>query len=218
MQTSPTDFLYKIGVVAALFTCAYVISTRESATFDPEHAFDLLIDSGFHLRESQQNLELLDQRKILITTGINAQSSRIIVEKLLLLDGRDSSRPIDLYLRTEGGWEADAFSVIDTMHSIQAPVHIHAMGEVHSAGLMILTAGTGQRIVYPNTILGFHATDPGDGELWQERYEQLWIERSQLPRHWIEQRDGDFQYFTAAEAIEYGVADMIVSPENTINK
>lgn|GEM_PF-1479329 len=212
MKPSFSDYVFKLAVIAALGLCIYSIRSQPAPQLDLENAIDLIIDSGYNLPESNLVLELLDSRKILVTTGINAQSSRMIMEKLHILAARDASAPIDLYLRTEGGWEADAFSIIDTIRALEAPVNIHAMGEVHSAGLMILAAGTGQRIVYPNTLLGFHATHEDEGELWKARYSKFWGNYEKLPQEWIADEDGDMHYFTAQDALDYEVADQIVSP------
>jgi len=207
---SISDSFFKLAIIVALFSCAYSISTYRSAGIDFESMADYLVDSGFNFPESQQELELLEQRKILISTSINAHSSRSIIQKLLILNARDADAPIDLYLRTEGGWEADAFSVINTMRATTAPVNIHAIGEVHSAGLMILTAATGQRIAYPQTIFGYHALEEGELPEWVKRYEQLWGINSKLPKDWIAPRDGEMLYFTAEEALTYGVVDKLM--------
>jgi ATP-dependent protease ClpP protease subunit len=210
VKQSFSDSFFKIAVIAALGLCVYTIRDQPKLGFDVESAIDILVDSGYNLPESELAMELLKDRKILITTGINAQSSRMIIEKLLILNSRDPHAAISLYIRTEGGWEADAFSVIDTIRTIEAPVNIHAIGDVHSSGLMILTAGTGDRIVYENTILGYHALEPDDGNLWQDRYQKIWNDYSELPADWITQKDGSFNYFTALEAIQYSVADKLI--------
>ncbi|MFT4581548.1 MAG: ATP-dependent protease ClpP protease subunit [Gammaproteobacteria bacterium] len=72
-----------------------------------------------------------------------------LFKDLLLLDAIDSTAPIDLYIRTEGGWSNDAFSIIDVMQSMSAPVNTHAIGGANSSGAMILSADTGVRYGYP---------------------------------------------------------------------
>jgi ATP-dependent protease ClpP protease subunit len=184
--------------------------SRTDAEYVIESAIDQWLDAGYQQPESSLTLELLDERKILITTGINAQSARSTIEKLHVLAKRDATRPIDLYLRTDGGWEADAFSVIDTIQTITPKVNVHAIGEVHSAGLMLLASGTGQRIVYPHTLLGYHASYPEEDELWNERYDFFWREYGKIPNNWREIKDGEMHYFTARDAINYGIADQIL--------
>jgi ATP-dependent Clp protease protease subunit len=210
MQQRAPDYLSRLGIIAALLACAYMIRTHQNSQVNFENLTDHLVDAGFNFPESQQELELLEQRKILITTDINAHSSRSVIQKLLILNARDANAPIDLYLRTEGGWEPDAFSVIDTMHSTTAPVNVHAIGGVHSAGLMITTTATGQRIAYQNTIFGYHSLDDDETEEWEKRYLKLWETHGKLPNEWIEQRDDEMLYFTAKDAIKYGVADQLV--------
>lgn len=208
------DITLKVVLIGAVLWFISKNEQQEPPTFDFENAIDQFIDSGFHPTISPLEEALLNHRKIVITTGINAFGSKRIVEELLLLNAQDKESPIDLYIRTEGGWEADAFSIIDTVRSIQVPVNIHAIGDVHSSGLMILIAGTGERIVYENTILGFHSSDDDDVEPWKTRYQNLMSKHGNLPSEWLSREDGSFEYFTAAEAIKYGVADQIfASPD-----
>ncbi|MEM7600721.1 MAG: ATP-dependent Clp protease proteolytic subunit, partial [Verrucomicrobiota bacterium] len=135
------------------------------------------------------------------------------IAQLLALDLDDTNRPIDFYLRTEGGWEADAFAVIDTIRSIRSPVNVHGMGEVHSAGAMIIAAGTGKRVVYENTILGFHEAGPDEEEPFKSRYIEFWRQHAELPEHWLNSINEEMRYFNAEEAIEMKVADEIYPSE-----
>jgi ATP-dependent protease ClpP protease subunit len=45
---------------------------------------------------------------------------------------------------------------------------------------------------------------------WVKRYEKLWGINSKLPKDWIARRDGEMLYFTAEEALTYGVVDKLM--------
>ncbi|MGF1452683.1 MAG: ATP-dependent Clp protease proteolytic subunit [Opitutales bacterium] len=182
---------------------------------DYEWAFDNFADAGLGLNSPELDAELRERRVLVLTTDINAASSRLLIKQLLLLDRDNPGRTIDLYLRTEGGWEADLFSVVDVMQSLDSPVNVHAMGDVHSSGAAILAAATGERIVYPNTILGFHAAEEADGEIYIDRYVGLFERYANISNHWLNNRDGELYYFTVEEALRYGVADRIAGAEAT---
>lgn len=205
------DSFLRLALIAVLAFSVYTISQRHEHSFDVQDSIDLLVDSGLKLSHSELEKDLLALRKILVTTDVNAALSSAVIGQLLLLNAADSTAPIDLYLRTQGGWEADAFAIIDTIQSISASVSIHALGEVHSSGSMILAAATGERIVYPNTILGYHALEPNEDALWKERYIAFWRENANIPDSWIEREDGEMIYFDAAEAITYKVADALIN-------
>ena len=175
---------------------------------------DAFIDSGLGAEHIDRDRLDIDNRIIVTTYGVNSKFSQNIVSQLLILNRLSKNESIDLYIRTEGGWEADAFAVIDTMRSIDAPVNIHAIGEVHSAGIMILASGTGNGVVYPNTILGFHTLGEDEDDLFGERYLSFWENYAKLPDSWLSRKDDEMLYFTAKEAIEYGIADVLFPEKN----
>lgn len=202
-------FFYRLVMAAVLFAIGlflYGTSQSENET-DFIEVVDAVIDAGMDSPVDLNSPGFFERRVILSTSDVNAAFSRNVIAQLLALDADDKTKPIDFYLRTEGGWEADAFAVVDAIRSIQAPVNIHGLGEVHSAGSMILAAGTGTRFVYENTLLGFHSAGPGEEPLFEARYIEFWKKHANLPTHWIENRDEEMFYFTAKEAIEMGVAD-----------
>ena len=205
-----------VGIGAAVLGAIVVIEywgMRSDEVFDYYYDTECLIDYAIEQGLAPQNVEqreaLLSQRKIVTTIGVNVISSQEIMSSLLRLNGEDPQAPIDLYLTTLGGWEIDAFAIIDVMCSLEAPVNVHAVGESHSAGLMLLAAGTGERIVHPYTILGFHTAADDEDEIYLHRYQNFWREKAKLPESWIERLDDEMLYFTAEQAIEYAVADRI---------
>lgn len=197
-------------VVGALIY--YNHSLKEDDAFDSVEFADSLIQAGFETSVDPVEATLLAERTIVMTTDVNENSSRSIIRRLLLLEARNPGAPIDLYLRTEGGWEADAFAIIAAINAITSPVNIHAFGEVHSAGVMILSAGTGDRIVYPDTLLGYHALDGDEDELFRDRYINLFKKHAKLPPEWLARADGELEFFDAPRAISLGIADRLSIP------
>ncbi len=183
--------------------------TSDAPAFDADSLTDALVDTGLFSHELSKDSLNLSRRMIVVTSNVNAHFSKSLISQLLILNKLSGTEPIDLYLRTEGGWVADAFAVIDTIQSIEAPVNIHALGEVHSSGLMILTSGTGDRIVYPHTILGFHALDLSEEEIYNERLDSFWRQYADLPEECLARTFDSFFYFTPEEAVKYKVADFV---------
>lgn len=176
---------------------------------------DYLADSGMVLGETATERELLDHRTIVVSGDINAHQAGKVVRALRLLDARDPQAAIDLFLRTEGGWVDDAFAIIDTMHGIRAPVNTHSVGGTHSAGSMILVAGTGHRTAHRNSSIMIHAglsedeSSQSQGRVDNLRLRRLWRERAKLPEDWVTQVDEDFYYLDAEEALAKGLIDAI---------
>lgn len=207
------DYFFKLillgGVAAALIYFAE--SFKTSQEFDSESLVDAIVDSGNGFVTSETITALQAERKIVVTASVNANFSKELICNLLLIDSSDPGKPIDLYLRTEGGWEADAFAVVDTIRSIKSPVNIHALGEVHSAGLMVFAAATGSRTVYPNTILGFHTLDTDEDAIYKSRYLDFWRKITKLPEEWLNRRDDEMIYFSTADALKYKIADKLAN-------
>lgn len=210
------DFRYLLILLLVLYILLDTFRTSDSYEngVDEYDLVDAFIDSGLGAEHIDRGRLDIENRIIVTTYGVNSKFSQNIVSQLLILNRLSKNESIDLYIRTEGGWEADAFAVIDTIQSIDAPVNIHAIGEVHSAGIMILASGTGNRVVYPNTIFGFHTLGEAEDDLFGERYLSFWENYAKLPDSWLSRKDDEMLYFTAKEAIEYGIADVLFPEKN----
>ncbi|MEH6824981.1 MAG: ATP-dependent Clp protease proteolytic subunit [Motiliproteus sp.] len=177
--------------------------------------FNSQINAGIIRWDFENTDLLLDQRRILITSRINELTSKEVISKLIFLNQKDPLAPIELYIRTTGGWLNDAFSIIDIMHSITAPVNVHALGICQSAGTVILIGATGRRIAYPNSNIVPHfnrdeEVEPYSQEkLNRERFERLWRERTTIPEEWYPLIGDRLYNLTANEALEFGIVDDI---------
>lgn len=209
---------YQLIVIVLAVAVFVTLIKKQSFDYDyvdstVEYFVDELVDNGFLQNDYLMGAELRKSRKIVTSTNVNAHFSKELVSQILLLSQDGTKQPIDIYLRTEGGWEADVFAVIDVMRSIDMPVNVHAVGEVHSAGLMILSAATGKRYVYPHTILSFHSLYKFDEPEVKDRYKQFFKSHTKIPKDWIDDESDSLFYMTAEQAIEYGVADELFPAE-----
>jgi ATP-dependent Clp protease protease subunit len=162
---------------------------------------------------------LLGQRTILVTANINERTASDVVSRLLYLNARDARAPIDLYLSTQGGWVDSAFTIVDVIERLDAPVNTWAVGGCYSAGALILAAGTGRRRAAPNAIVMIHASlDPAGRQSWEyeqlalERYERVWRQRAALPAAWFPMTGGEEYYLSAQQALELKLIDEIAPP------
>ncbi len=187
-------------------------SPRSFATI----AVDEMIEAGVLTPSPDRYDPALDGRRILLTNAINEHTARIVVDRLFLLDGQDRRKPIDLYLSSPGGWGASAFTIIDAMHSIEAPVNAHALGQCYSSCALILAAGTGIRTAASHALLMVHAnldnsTAPYSYDrLDRARYETLWRDHAALPAGWFPMTSDRTYYLTPRQALEFKVIDKVV--------
>jgi ATP-dependent Clp protease protease subunit len=216
MKSQIISGLVTIGIVVGLIL--YLNNPRDAV--HPADLVDALVDAGIQFSANQADTELRTYRKIVIATDINAVSANRTIKGLLLLDAIDSRAPIDLYIRTEGGWISDAFGIIDVMESIRAPVNTHAIGGTHSAGAMILAAGTGIRYGYPYSAIMFHAglyeddAPYSSDRIDNERLKRFWKRHARIPTEWITTRKEKTYFLGPEAALEMGLIDKIINDAN----
>ena len=205
-------FLITIGVVVGMTSSR----TAPTATdIDASEIVDIMVDAGIEFSGSRSDIDLLKYRKIVITTDINAITAQRVIKGLILLDAIDDT-PIDLYIRTEGGWISDAFAIIDIMESINAPVNTHSIGGSYSSGAMILAAGTGIRFGLPNSSIMFHGgryeddSEFSDDKLDNDRLSRFWETHSQIPKEWLSGYKDKKYFLTSEDALKYGIIPFMV--------
>jgi ATP-dependent Clp endopeptidase proteolytic subunit ClpP len=175
------------------------------------------IDAGEESPVFDVNEPLLRARKVLLFHDVNSRTAKDVSARLLYLSQVDPGSPIDLYISTQGGWEDNAFAIIDTMRTIAAPVNTWAVGGCYSAGVLILTAGTGRRYATEDSVLMIHANlerPEGDAysypPLAQQRYERVYKETAALPPAWYPMTTDEQYYLAPAEALKMKLIDEIV--------
>ena len=158
---------------------------------------------------------LLNQRRVLLFGAIDDGKAELTIQKLLYLDGKTNA-PIDLFLQTPGGLLRGAFAIEQTMRTLRSPVNTYALSECNSGGALLLAAGTGKRRAFEGAVLMIHGLkiDPlapkSFVELMQNNHEAFWRERAHLPDGWLPFGEGTNHFFSAEQALQYGVVDEVV--------
>jgi|TARA_R100000008_G_C3583021_1_gene169951 ATP-dependent Clp protease protease subunit len=137
-------------------------------------------------------------------------------------------KPVDFYISTWGGCAYGMFTLYDVIREMRENYDIctYGLGKVMSAGVLLLASGTkGKRKIGKSCRVMIHSTV---GEQWgalhnleNEMNEMRWIQEqlcttlikeTKLTRRQLKKmldKRVNF-YFTAKEAVEYGIADIIV--------
>jgi ATP-dependent Clp protease protease subunit len=211
------------GAAAVLGMAALILQdlrTIAANLADPQPLIEQVVDEYLAASPREPELRgddpLLKSRTILVTSNINEFTAKDVAARLLYLNSADPQRPIDLYLSTQGGWVDSAFTIIDAMEIIQAPVNTWAIGGCYSAGALILAAGTGRRSATPNAVLMIHASldeDPTQPYSYErlalDRYERVWHEHANLPEDWFPMVGGEEYYLSPQEALQFKLIDVI---------
>lgn len=168
---------------------------------------------------------LLKNRIIMLGTPINDQIANLIVAQLLYLAREDATKPISMYINSPGGQVYSGLAIYDTMQQIECPISTVAVGFTASFGTVLLTAGTkGMRYALPNATIHMHQPLGGaqgqasDIEIQAREILRL---RSSLngilskhtgqPIDRIEVDTDRDIYMDAAQAVEYGLVDKVLT-------
>lgn len=173
---------------------------------------------------------LSDSREIFLTEAVNAESCSKLITQLMYLDRADPGREITLYINSPGGSVADGLAVYDVMRLLDAPVRTVCMGTCASMGAILFLAGDKRGIMEHGRIM-VHDPAFGSGhDIGGKKPHQIQSELDDLNRcrkslaEIISERTGrtmgevykvtvNDTYFSAQEAVDFGLATEIVKKE-----
>jgi len=187
----------------------YIIETTERG----ERAYDIYS-------------RLLRDRIVFIGSPITDQVANVIIAELLFLQNDDSQKDVHLYLNTPGGSITAGLAIYDTMQFVSCPVATYCLGQAASMGAVLLAGGSkGKRYVLPHSRVLIHQPWGGvEGsttdvnihtrEMLRLRKvvnEVLSFHTGQSLKKIQVDTERDF-FMNAEQAVEYGLADEILSP------
>ena len=170
---------------------------------------------------------MLKDRIIFLNGGINTEMSHAIVAQLLFLEAEDPEKEILLYINSGGGEVTAGMSIYDTMNFIKPDVRTVVMGQACSMGSLLAQAGApGKRMILPNARHMIHQPSGGAGgqatdmeiqvnEILKMKkvLTQIYVDHNSKGKTFKKlaaDMERDF-FMSAEEAVEYGLADEIVS-------
>ncbi|RIJ70651.1 ATP-dependent Clp protease proteolytic subunit [Nakamurella silvestris] len=179
---------------------------------------------GLSLSDSVSE-RLLRERIILLGSEVRDTNANEITAQLLLLAAEDPEKDITLYINSPGGSVTAGMAIFDTMQFIQPDVATIAMGLAASMGQFLLSAGArGKRYALPHASILMHQPSAGVGgtaadiQIQSQMLNRTKREMAQIiaehTGQTVEQITTDSdrdRWFTAAEALEYGFIDKVIS-------
>ncbi len=174
--------------------------------------------------DDQLTNRLLHQRIIVLGTEVDDAVANRICAQLLLLSAEDPRSDISLYINSPGGSVSAGLAIYDTMRLIPNDVSTLAMGLAGSMAQFLLCAGTpGKRYSLPHAQVLMHQGSAGFGgtaadiEIYAQQLERTSILMTRLTAEHtgqsVETIENDSlrdRWFTAQEALDYGMVDHIV--------
>lgn len=170
---------------------------------------------------------LLYDKIIFLGTGVNDDVANIVNAQLLYLNSiMDKEEDVKLFLNTPGGDVISGLAIYDVMNFIDPDVSTYCMGMCASMGSILVSSGAkGKRYILPNGSVMIHQVSSATGRV-QNADLQIAAKESQKIQNTLYnilaanagksfeeiERDADRDHwFTAQEAVDYGLIDKIVT-------
>ncbi|KAB2348996.1 ATP-dependent Clp protease proteolytic subunit [Actinomadura rudentiformis] len=182
--------------------------------------------TSYGIKEMNPYNKLFEDRIIFLGTPVDDTAANDVTAQMLALEGIDPDRPISLYINSPGGSLTSMLAVHDTMQYIRPEIETTCVGQASSAAAILLAAGTpGRRAALVNSriLLQQPATDVQRGQSsdleiqareiirMRERMEQILAEATGRDLAEVAADIDRDRFFTAAEALEYGLIDDVLS-------
>lgn len=181
--------------------------------------------SRFSPIEANLEKRFLEQRRVFLWGQVDDTSARYVIERILYLNELDRGKEITLMINSPGGLNTSGFAILDVMNGVESPISTLCLGFAASFGALLLISGEkGRRFVTPHARVMLHQPwIPGrvEGptsmiriqaqEIEKQRHEinRIIAECSNQDMETIEGDTDRDRWFTASEALEYGLIDGI---------
>ena len=169
---------------------------------------------------------LLKERIIILNGPVHDELASVVTAQLLFLESEDPTSPISMYINSPGGVVTAGLAIYDTMQYIQPAVATLCMGQAASMGSLLLAAGEdGMRRALPNAQIMLH--QPSGGAQGQAsdiaivakeilktraKLNDIYVHHTKKPLADVEKVMDRDSYFTAQEAMDFGVVDEVIHP------
>ena len=167
---------------------------------------------------------LMFDRIIVLGTEINEDVANIVTSQLLYLNSVDSDSDIKLFINSPGGSVIDGLAIYDIMNWVEPDVATYTMGMAASMGSILLSSGAkGKRYSLPHSkimihqVSGYAGGQYSDIKIWAEEIKKhqselysILAENTGKSFEQIEKDADRDHWFTAKEALEYGLIDEII--------
>jgi len=171
---------------------------------------------------------LLKNRIIFIGDAIDDHIANLVIAQLLFLEQEDPDKDIDVYINSPGGSVTSGLAMYDCMQLVKPDVSCICMGMAASAAAVLLAGGAkGKRYALPYSRIMIH--QPWIGQIGGQATDidiharqilktrallnQILADHTGQPLDRVERDTERDYYMSAAEAVEYGLIDQVITRE-----
>lgn len=184
---------------------------------------------GGYNRYREMTLEemLLENRVVFLIGEINHVSASRVIMQMLYLQSVKKDQDINLYINSPGGVVDDTLAMYDIMRFLQCDIATYCIGRAESGGAVVFMAGKkGKRFILPNAKVMIHQPFGGvygqaaDIEIQAEEILKtkdtlikLMAKHTGQTEERIREDSERDRFFSAAEAVKYGICDEVIGLE-----
>ena len=169
--------------------------------------------------------KLLKSRTVVISQQVDAKLTSKVLSQLVLLEQESDDQPITVFINSPGGEIFSGFAIFDMLNFISCPVTTIVTGFAASMGsILSLAADKGHRYAMPQAKIMIHQPllvgYQGRATECEIQAREILKTRDHLVKLYSEQTGKSHEeikkaldrdnWFTADEALEYGLIDKVV--------
>ncbi len=169
--------------------------------------------------------KLLKSRTVVISQQVDAELTAKVLSQLVLLEQEGHEEPVTVFINSPGGEIFSGFAIFDMLNFIACPVTTIVTGFAASMGsILSMAADKGRRFAMPQAkimihqplLMGYHGR-ASECEIQareilktRDHLVKLYSEQTGKSREEIKKALDRDNWFTAEEALEYGLLDKVV--------
>lgn len=198
----------------------------------PVPAMPTAADSGTgQLGQFDVYSQLLKNRIVMLGTDVSDEIANFVTAQLLYLEGQDNEQDIWLYINSPGGSVTAGMAIYDTMNFVKPDVATICMGLGASMGQFLLCAGaSGKRYSLPHARIMMHQPSAGvqgqASDIAIQAEQLVYVKKVMAERiaehtgQTVDQIQADSdrdRWFTAQEAMDYGIVDHVIERRGDVS-
>ena len=169
--------------------------------------------------------KLLKSRTVVISQQVDAELTAKVLSQLVLLEQEGHEEPVTVFINSPGGEIFSGFAIFDMLNFIACPVTTIVTGFAASMGsILSMAADKGRRFAMPQAKIMIHQPllmgyqgRASECEIQareilktRDHLVELYSEQTGKSREEIKKALDRDNWFTAEEALEYGLLDKVV--------
>ncbi|HET8841834.1 MAG TPA: ATP-dependent Clp protease proteolytic subunit [Ktedonobacteraceae bacterium] len=207
--------------------------SSEEQVSGPRHPSPLALSRRFGkdpVRVKEVPSLLLKERIVFVPPAINDEVANFVVALLLYLESQDTSKDIHMYINCHGSLDGNFYyglGIYDTMQCLKAEIATYCVGVAQGVAAALLAGGTkGKRFCLPHAQVVLHQPysaargqasdiDILAREIVRQRqlFHEIMSKHTNKSGEEIRQDADRRRYMTAQQALEYGLVDEIIYPD-----